>query len=65
MAELALTKEIFKDSRIDRDWVKYETRFIALMTQRKIPETLPQNEFEIFRSCLLCSEVTSEHAIGV
>jgi hypothetical protein len=60
MPELAPTKEILKDYRIDRDWVKYETRFIALMTQRRIPETLLQNEFEIFRSCLLCSEVTSE-----
>ena len=60
MPELAPTKEILKDYRIDRDWVKFETRFIALMTQRRIPETLPQNEFEIFRSCLLCSEVTSE-----
>lgn len=60
MPELAPTKEILKDYRIDRDWVKYETRFIALMTQRRIPETLLHNEFEIFRSCLLCSEVTSE-----
>ena len=60
MLELAPTKEILKDYRIDRDWVKHETRFIALMTQRRIPETLLQNEFEIFRSCLLCSEVTSE-----
>jgi uncharacterized protein (DUF488 family) len=60
MPELAPTKEILTDYREDSDWARYVERFQALMTTRKIPDTLDRAEFEALTSCLLCSEATPE-----
>lgn len=58
--ELAPTKEILNDYRMNLDWPCYVTRFESLMDERKIPGTLDQVEFESLTSCLLCSEPTPE-----
>jgi uncharacterized protein (DUF488 family) len=58
--ELVPTKEILNDYRRDKDWLRYRTRFEALMDERKIPETLKREDFEQVVSCLLCSEPTPE-----
>jgi uncharacterized protein (DUF488 family) len=60
LPNLAPTKEILKDFRVDEDWSRYVERFEALMDEREIPETLEQGEFEDLTSCLLCSEATPE-----
>ncbi|MDR7555012.1 MAG: DUF488 domain-containing protein [Armatimonadota bacterium] len=54
-SELAPTQEIFhayKKRRID--WALYEQRFLQLMHDRRIEETLPRPVLE--DACLLCSE---------
>ena len=60
MPELAPTKEILNDYRLDSDWSRYVARFQVLMDERGIPETLNRVEFETLTSCLLCSEPTPE-----
>jgi uncharacterized protein (DUF488 family) len=60
MPELTPTKEILSDYRSDSDWLCYEARYKALMDERKIPEILDRTGFEMFTSCLLCSEATPE-----
>ena len=42
-------------------WPEYEQRFLELMRQRAIQETLQPDAFERSRSVLLCSEATPEH----
>ena len=52
---LAPTKELLDDYRKRRcDWVAYEDRFIALMRDRRIEETVPKQI--VADGCLLCSE---------
>ena len=52
---LAPTKELLDDYRKRRcDWVAYEDRFIALMRDRRIEETVPKEI--VADGCLLCSE---------
>lgn len=58
--DLAPTIEILNDYRKDRNWRRYEQRFIQLMDERQIPASLDPTEFEI-PSCLLCSEPTPAH----
>lgn len=60
LPELAPTKEILDDYRKDSDWDRYLTRFESLMDERGIPRILDRNDFETYRSCLLCSEPTPE-----
>ena len=53
--ELAPTKELLDDYRKRRcDWNIYEARFLDLMRQRRIEETIPREV--ISDGCLLCSE---------
>jgi uncharacterized protein (DUF488 family) len=61
MPELAPAKDILADYRSDADWAAYETRFLALLDERRIPEMLSRAEFEASVSCLLCSEPTPQH----
>ena len=58
--DLAPTKEILSAYRSDSDWATYEARFLALMDERRIPETLVAAEFEDSVACLLCSEPLPE-----
>lgn len=52
---LAPTKEMLDDYKKRRgDWKTYEGRFIALMRERRIEETIPKEI--VVDSCLLCSE---------
>ena len=53
--ELAPTKEMLDDYKKRRsDWTTYEARFLELMRQRRIEETVPREI--IADGCLLCSE---------
>ena len=57
---LAPTKEMLDDYKKRRgDWNTYEDRFIALMRERQIEETIPQEI--IADGCLLCSEDKPHH----
>lgn len=60
LPELAPTKEIL-DAYKKRhgDWKTYEDRFLALMEQRRIEQTVPREL--IADGCLLCSEDTPRH----
>ena len=52
---LAPTKELLDDYRKRRcDWEAYEDRFITLMRDRRIEETVPKKI--VSDGCLLCSE---------
>ncbi len=53
--ELAPTRDILDDYKKHRgDWSKYESRFLRLMQQRRIEESIPPSLVE--EGCLLCSE---------
>ncbi len=58
--ELAPTQEMLDDYKKHRDdWNTYEHRFLELMQQRHIEETIPR---EILTdACLLCSEHKPHH----
>jgi uncharacterized protein (DUF488 family) len=58
---LAPSNEMLKAYRSDKNWVQYESSFLALLEQRGIPEILDRSLFEEKTCCLLCSEPTSEH----
>jgi len=52
---LAPTQEMLDEYKKQRgDWKTYEDRFLALMRQRRIEETLPRDV--VADGCLLCSE---------
>ena len=60
LPDLAPTKEILDDYKKKRcDWVTYEARFLALMKERRIEETVPKEV--IANGCLLCSEDKPHH----
>ena len=60
LPELAPTKEILDEFKKNGGkWDVYEERFIELLTNRRVEETLSRNLIE--GGCLLCSEATPEH----
>lgn len=60
LPELAPTQEMLDDYKKQRgDWKTYETRFLALMKQRRIEDTLSRKA--IAGGCLLCSEDKPQH----
>jgi uncharacterized protein (DUF488 family) len=60
LPELAPTREMLDDYKKRRgDWETYETRFLALMRERRIEETVPRDV--IADGCLLCSEDKPDH----
>ena len=56
---LAPTPELLKTYRKNRDWPAYETRFLRLMKDRGVPETLDTANWP-FKVALLCSEAGPE-----
>jgi uncharacterized protein (DUF488 family) len=52
---LAPSPEIRKRYRAGKDWCVYETSFLELMRERRIPETFPVEDFKE-TVALLCSE---------
>ena len=60
LPELAPTKDIFDDyKKRNGDWKTYEDRFLDLMRQRRIEETVPREI--VADGCLLCSEDKPHH----
>ena len=60
LPELAPTQEILDEyKKRNGDWRTYETRFLALMKQRRIEETVAREI--IADGCLLCSEDKPHH----
>lgn len=58
--KLAPTQEMLDSYKKDGgDWADYERRFLALMTERRIEETVTRLELE--GACLLCSEDKPKH----
>ena len=57
---LAPTKEILDDyKKRNGDWATYEDRFLVLMRERRIEETVPREI--VADGCLLCSEDKPHH----
>ena len=57
---LAPTQEMLDEYKRKRgDWLTYETRYLELMKQRRIKETIPREV--IADGCLLCSEDKPHH----
>lgn len=60
LPELAPTQELLDGFKKHRgDWKAYEPRFLELMRQRRIEETVPREL--IADGCLLCSEDQPHH----
>ena len=60
LPNLAPTKELLSDYRKKRiDWNAYEARFLDLMRQRRIEETVSREV--LAEGCLLCSEDQPHH----
>ena len=60
LPELAPTREMLTGYRQKRiDWATYEERFVELMRERRIEETLPRDVLD--EGCLLCSEHLPHH----
>jgi len=58
--QLAPTQEILDAFKKEKgDWGEYERRFLALMRDRRVDETVPREVLD--GACLLCSEETPEH----
>jgi uncharacterized protein (DUF488 family) len=58
--ELAPTQDMLDEYKKRRgDWARYEERFLELMAQRKIEETVPRSAVD--QACLLCSEDKPHH----
>jgi uncharacterized protein (DUF488 family) len=58
---LAPTPEILDEYKKNKgSWLDYETKFLALMTDRKIEERIDRTLFSV-PTALLCSEPTAEH----
>jgi uncharacterized protein (DUF488 family) len=57
---LAPTQEMLDEYKKNRgDWLTYETRYLELMKQRRIKETIPREV--VGDGCLLCSEDKPHH----
>lgn len=60
LPELTPTQDMLDEFKKKHgDWGTYETRFLALMNQRHVENTVPQDV--IADSCLLCSEDKPHH----
>jgi len=60
LPELAPTPDMLDAYKKDHgEWEKYEQKFLALMAERKIEQTLDQELVD--GGCLLCSEATPEY----
>jgi uncharacterized protein (DUF488 family) len=60
LPELAPTQKMLDEYKKERgDWATYEARFLALMTERRIEDTVPREV--IADGCLLCSEDQPHH----
>lgn len=60
LTSLAPTQEMLDEYKKQRgDWGIYENRFLALMKQRRIEETISKDV--IADGCLLCSEDKQHH----
>ena len=60
LEELAPTQDILDAFKKEKgDWGEYERRFVALMKERRIEDTLERDLLD--GACLLCSEETPEH----
>lgn len=60
MPDLAPTQEMLDAYKKDRgDWAEYERKFLDLMAQRKVENTMFPALMD--KSCLLCSEPTPDH----
>lgn len=58
--ELAPTQEMLDEYKKNKgDWAEYESRFLALMGERRVEDKLDREVID--GSCLLCSEPTPEH----
>ena len=58
--ELAPTQDMLDEYKKRRgDWARYEERFLELMAQRKVEETVPRSAVD--QACLLCSEDKPHH----
>ncbi len=58
--ELAPTQEMLDEYKKHRaTWATYGERFLALMAQRKVEETIPRSAVD--QACLLCSEAKPHH----
>ena len=58
--ELAPTQDMLDEYKKRRgEWARYEERFLELMAQRKIEETVPRSA--VAEACLLCSEDKPHH----
>lgn len=49
----------YRKSKAPNAWAIYETKFLDLMDQRRIDETVPREVFD--DGCLLCSEDKAHH----
>jgi uncharacterized protein YeaO (DUF488 family) len=60
LPELAPTQDILDEYKKRKgEWSVYEQKFLELMAQRKIEETIPQDMLN--GGCLLCSEHEPDH----
>jgi uncharacterized protein (DUF488 family) len=60
LPQLAPTQELLDAyKKTNGEWGEYEAKFLALMAERKVQETLELDAIE--GGCLLCSEPTPEH----
>lgn len=60
MPELAPTQDMLDEyKKQNGDWTHYERRFLDLMRERHIEDTVPRNVVD--QGCLLCSEDTPHH----
>lgn len=60
LPQLAPTKEILDAYKKEKgDWLQYEKRFLDLMAERHIEDTVPQELID--GGCLLCSEDKPHH----
>ena len=58
--DLAPTQEMLDEyKKLGGDWSSYESRFLALMRERRIEERIPREV--IAEGCLLCSEDKPHH----
>lgn len=60
LPELAPTQAMLDEyTKNHGDWTQYETKFLTLMADRKVEDTLAREVID--GGCLLCSEPTPEH----